>query len=183
MQCSFFYKERLLSTQQSAKSGASTFFSRLPSLMAADKPYPQLQPSLPTASQGIQGLPKATQRLHDHWSLVIDQRLPRDLDEKNTNNKVAFQLGTVWILRKNIGAGRWFRKWQFLLLSYVLKISSICNWFKKVPKTSLHNSKKAPYTILSLFTGESFTSIIVKYYLEFVKEWMNNPEYNRWSTS
>ena len=46
MQCSFFYKERLLSTQQSAISEASTFFSRLPSLMAADKPYPQLQPSL-----------------------------------------------------------------------------------------------------------------------------------------
>ena len=46
MQCGFFYKKRtLLSTHQSAIREAPTVFSRLPSLMAADKPCP-LQPSL-----------------------------------------------------------------------------------------------------------------------------------------
>ena len=39
MQCSFFYKKGLLSTHP-------TLFSRLPSLIAADKPCPQLQPFL-----------------------------------------------------------------------------------------------------------------------------------------
>jgi hypothetical protein len=43
----FSTKEGRLSTQQSAISEAPTVFSRLPSSMAADKPCPQLQPSLP----------------------------------------------------------------------------------------------------------------------------------------
>ena len=47
MKCSFFYKKGLLSTHQSAIREAPTIFSRLPSLMAADKPCPLLQPSLP----------------------------------------------------------------------------------------------------------------------------------------
>ena len=42
----FFYKKGLISTHQSAIREAPTVFSRLPSLMAADKPCPQLQPSL-----------------------------------------------------------------------------------------------------------------------------------------
>ena len=48
MLCSavFSTKKGLLSTHQSAIREAPTVFSRLPSLMAADKPFPQLQPSL-----------------------------------------------------------------------------------------------------------------------------------------
>ena len=42
----FSTKKGLLSTHQSAIREAPTVFSRLPSLMAADKPCPQLQPSL-----------------------------------------------------------------------------------------------------------------------------------------
>ena len=42
----FSTKKGLLSTHQSAIREAPTVFSRLPSLMAADKPCPLLQPSL-----------------------------------------------------------------------------------------------------------------------------------------
>ena len=42
----FFLQKGLLSTHQSAIREAPTVFSRLPSLMAADKLCPQLQPSL-----------------------------------------------------------------------------------------------------------------------------------------
>ena len=42
----FLQKRTLLSTHQSAITEAPTVFSRLPSLMATDKPCPLLQPSL-----------------------------------------------------------------------------------------------------------------------------------------
>ena len=42
----FLQKKGLLSTHQSAIREAPTVLSRLPSLMAADKPCPLLQPSL-----------------------------------------------------------------------------------------------------------------------------------------
>ena len=42
----FFPKKGLLSTHQSAKREPPTVLYRLPTLMAADKPCPKLQPSL-----------------------------------------------------------------------------------------------------------------------------------------
>ena len=42
----FFLQKELLSTHQSAIREAPTVLSRVPILMAADKPCPQLQPSL-----------------------------------------------------------------------------------------------------------------------------------------
>ena len=52
MHFGFFYKKGLLSTLQSAIVEAPTVFSRLPSLMADDKPCPLLQPSLRGAEFG-----------------------------------------------------------------------------------------------------------------------------------
>ena len=49
-------KKRLLSTHQSAIREAPTVFSRLPSLMAAAKPCPQLQHSLKGALNPGQNL-------------------------------------------------------------------------------------------------------------------------------
>ena len=82
---SFLYKKGLLSKHQSAISETPTVSSRLPSLMAAGKLSPLLQPSLIQAHTKLEQVSK-------YYFLIgyLDQFLRADMTKKVTSKQNTF---------------------------------------------------------------------------------------------